>query len=215
MTGTRSRVAALMGVAALVIGASVLGSSAPAEAHNYLSAATPAADSTITTLPAQFEIKTNGPLLTAGGSTSGFALEVRDAAGLYYGDGCVTVSGPSMFATPGLGGAGVYTVLWQVVSSDGHSASDKYTFVWAPSAGQAIAVGSATTPTCNGTLNGAAASPNAGAPSDSRSTRANLGDVLWIGGAILAVIIAGLVTFGILGRRQRQGSPSPRKFRNS
>lgn len=204
MNSTRTKAAALIGITALVVGASVLGSSAPVEAHNYLIAATPAADSTITTLPAQFEIKTNGPLFTAGGSTSGFALEVRDAAGLYYGDGCVTVSGPSMFATPALGGAGVYTVLWQVVSSDGHSASDEYTFTWAPSAVQTVAVGSATPPTCNGTLSGAAASPNVTTPSDSRPTRANLGDVLWIGGAILAVIIAGLVTFVILGRRQRQ-----------
>jgi methionine-rich copper-binding protein CopC len=205
MIGSGTKAAELIGFAALVIGASVLGSSAPAEAHNYLIASTPAADSTITTLPAQFEIKTNEPLLTAGGSTSGFALEVRDAAGLYYGDGCVTVSGPSMFATPTLGGAGVYTVLWQVVSPDGHSVSDEYTFTWAPSVDQTVAVGSATPPTCNGTLNGAAApGPKVPTSSDSRSTRANLNDVLWIGGAILAVLIAGLVTFIILGRRQRR-----------
>ena len=31
-----------------------------------------------------------------------------------------------------------------------------------------------------------------------------LSDVLWIGGAILAVLIAGLVTFLILGRRARK-----------
>lgn len=180
-----------------------LAAAAPAEAHNYLVSSTPASGSTITSLPASFEIKTNESLLTIGGSTSGFALELRDAAGRYYGDGCVTVAGPTMDATAVLGTAGEYTMLWQVVSSDGHSVSGEVPFTWAPAGDSTAAVGSATPPDCNGTTGGQAANPTGVPAADARDTKANLSDVLWIGGAIVAVVIAGLVTLFVVSRRSK------------
>lgn len=198
------QVATLVAIATLVVAVPVLGSSSPAQAHNYLVSSTPASGETLTTLPDTFEIRTNGPLLSLGGSTGGFALEVRDAAGSYYSDGCVTVQGPSMTEKAALGAAGQYTVLWQVVSTDGHTVSGQYDFTWAPAEGQAVSTGSATPPDCNGTAGGDAPAPTGTA--EQPRANADLGDVLWIGGAIGAVLVAALVTVVVLGRRRKSDS---------
>jgi methionine-rich copper-binding protein CopC len=196
------RVAVLVVLGALVVGGPVLGAAAPAQAHNYLVSSTPAADQTLTELPEQFQVTTNGPLLTLGGSTGGFALEVKDAAGKFYGDGCVTVEGPTMSTAAALGAAGTYMVVWQVVSSDGHTVSDEFTFEWAPADGQVASEGSTTVPDCNGTAGGQAADPGASAPT-SPDQKVDLGNVLWIGGAVIAVGLAVGVTLLVLGRRKK------------
>ncbi|CAN5306024.1 hypothetical protein BH11ACT4_BH11ACT4_10970 [soil metagenome] len=195
------RAAILAAVGALVVAAPVLGNPSPAQAHNYLVDSTPASGETLTTLPDVFEIRTNGPLLVLGGSTGGFALEVRDAAGAYYSDGCVTVEGPSMTEKAALGDAGQYTVLWQVVSTDGHTVSGQYDFTWAPAPGQVVSEGASTPPDCNGTAGRDAPAPTGTA--EPPRADADLGDVLWISGAIGAVLVAALVTFLVLGRRRK------------
>lgn len=184
---------------ALVVVAAVLGFAAPAQAHNYLVSSTPAEGTTLTELPAEFSVTTNGPLLSLDGSVAGFALEVKDAAGLYYGDGCVAVSGPTLSekAAP-LGEAGDYTLLWQLVSADGHTVSGEVNFVWAPADGAEPAQGTATPATCG---NGEGA-PVASEPQEARGN-ADLGDVLWIGGAIAGVLVAALVTFLVATRKKR------------
>jgi methionine-rich copper-binding protein CopC len=183
---------------ALVVVVSVLGFAAPAQAHNYLVSSTPAEGSTLTELPAEFSVTTNGPLLSLGGSVAGFAIEVKDAQGLYYGDGCVTVEGAGMSEAAALGPAGDYRMLWQLVSADGHTVSGEVNFSWAPAAGVTALEGTATPATCgNGTE-----APEASGPQEARGN-ADLGDVLWIGGAIGAVLVAALVTFLVVTRRKR------------
>jgi methionine-rich copper-binding protein CopC len=184
-----------------VLGGGLFGPVAPAQAHNYLISSTPTVGGTLTELPSQFEVTTNGPLLTLGGSTAGFAMEIRDAAGLYYGDGCVSVSGPSVLTTAAIGAPGSYQIIWQVVSTDGHVVSDEYPFTWAPAGQQPVSVGSSTPPDCHGTASLTAPQASA-APSVNRESKANLGDVLWIGGAIVAVALAALVTILVLGRKK-------------
>ncbi len=194
--------ALFIALSALVVAGSVLGISAPAQAHNYLVSSTPTAGSTLTALPPQFEITSNGPLLTLGGSTGGFAFEVRDQVGNYYGDGCVTVEGPSMtVVVAALGAPGRYTVLWQVVSADGHAVSDAYTFTWAPANGQPVSEGSTAVPNCHGTAGGEVPKPNATAPA-AASQKVGLSNVLWIGGTVLALGLAIAITLFVLGRRQ-------------
>lgn len=202
MTANAARAAVLVAVGALVVAGPVLAITSPAQAHNYLVSSTPSDGATLTQLPEKFEITTNGPLLTLDGSTGGFAMEVKDAAGAYYGDGCVTVEGPSMTAAAALGAPGDYTLLWQVVSSDGHTVSGELGFTWAPDAGQPQSTGSATAPDCHGTAAGDAPPPSTAKP-EPRSN-ADLGDVLWIGGAIGAVLVAGLVTLLVLGRKAKK-----------
>ncbi len=129
---SRYRVAAAAAVGAIVVG-SVLGLAAPAQAHNYLVASTPEAGKALTELPELFSITTNAPLLELPGNEAAFAIQVSDEAGQYFGDGCVTVDGASLYTTPALGKPGAYTMVWQVISEDGHPVSGEIAFEWAPS----------------------------------------------------------------------------------
>jgi len=189
-----------LAVGVLVAG-SALGLAAPAQAHNYLVASTPEAGSTLTALPDQFSVTTNAPLLDILEDGSGFALQIVDADGRYYGDGCVTVEGASLSTSAALGEAGDYRLLWQVVSEDGHSIADEIAFSWLPDDPAQVSDGVASPPTCPGSE---AAAPPAAAPTDSAApANADLGDVLWIGGAIVAVLVAAGVTFVLLTRRTK------------
>ena len=185
--------------AALAIAAvAVLATATPAWAHNYVVSTTPAEGEVLTVLPESFSVTTNEALLDLSGSGSGFGMEIIDADGLYYGDGCVTVEGASLYADPVIGAAGTYTLVYQVVSADGHTVSDEFTFDWAPEAGFAASAGSATPGDCNGLYSrgdGAEAKPDAAS--------VDLSAVLWIGGALLAVGIAVVVTFIVLRPRTK------------
>ena len=182
---------------AAVVAVPVLGLAAPAQAHNYLVASTPAEGETLTVLPELFSVTTNGDLLSLGGSTAGFALEIRDADGLYYGDGCVSVDGPTLSEAAALGEAGDYTMLWQLISTDGHTVSGEVNFSWAPADGVVPSEGAAAPAACGNEV----AAPGASDPAPAR-TNADLGDVLWIGGAILALLLAGIITFFVATRKR-------------
>jgi len=183
------RLAAILGIAAVA----VLATATPAWAHNYLVSSTPAEGEVLTTLPEHFSVTTNEPLLDLSGSGSGFGMEIIDADGLYYGDGCVTVEGASLFADPVIGTAGSYTLVYQVVSADGHTVSDSFEFEWAPADDVEAAQGSASPGDCNGLYNRGEVETDTPA-----AASIDLGTVLWIGGAIGAVLIAVVVTLLLL-----------------
>jgi methionine-rich copper-binding protein CopC len=185
----------MVGVA--VVAVPVLGFATPAQAHNYVVSSTPAQGATLSELPEQFAVTTNGPLLSLEGSVAGFAIEVKDAQGLYYGDGCVSVLGSTLSEAAALGPAGDYTMLWQLISTDGHTVSGEIDFTWAPPDGFEPSEGTATAATCGNE----AAEPVASAPPEKRGN-ADLSDVLWIGGAIGALLVAGLVTFLVVTRKK-------------
>ncbi len=147
-TGAPRRLTLLATAAVALATAPALLVAGPAQAHNYLVSSTPAEGETLTALPDRFDITTNEALLDLGGSTGAFALQVTDADGLYYGDGCLDVTGPAMSTAAALGAPGTYTVQWQVVSADGHSVSDEYTFEWAPTTAGEESAGSAAPPVC-------------------------------------------------------------------
>ena len=180
-------------IAPVLIIAPVLGLAAPAQAHNYLVASTPEAGSTLTELPERFSITTNDALLDISGDGTGFAMQVSDNAGLFYGDGCLAVDGSSVYTSAALGEAGTYLVRWQIISADGHPISDQFEFRWQPT--------DAVTPSV-----GASVAPNCGrAPVDNGSVAntANLVDVLWVGGILVSGIVGILVTLLLLGRKKR------------
>ncbi|KZX21001.1 copper resistance protein CopC [Rathayibacter tanaceti] len=191
-------------VAAAAIG--LLGSIAaagPASAHNYLVSTTPAADSTVTEQPGSLVLTTNDDLLVLGNDGAAAALRVVGPDGLYYGDGCVSVVGPEATMPLELGPAGAYEVTWQVVSTDGHPVSGQYAFDWAPAEGVTLAEGASSAPDCNGTL--AVPDDPAETADEARAGSgpdpALLGDALWIGGALVAVIAAIGVTFLVMRGR--------------
>ncbi len=179
-------IAGILGVAAVIAVAT------PASAHNYYVSSTPGMNEVVTTLPDQFIVTTNDNLLELGDSSAGFIMEVEGPDGLYYSDGCVTVSGPSVSMAAALGPAGAYTMNWQVISADGHTVSGSVPFTWQPTADQALSTGVSTPPMC-----GKQAVP----PGDSQSSTIPVEDLLWIGGGVAAVAVAVLAVLFLLRKK--------------
>jgi len=177
----------------------------PAQAHNYVVATNPVAGSTMTELPEAFSITTNDALLDLSADNPGFALQVQDAQGRFYGDGCVSVEGSTMSAEPALGEAGQYTVTWQLVSADGHTVSDRFDFSWQPPAEFEPSEGAAAAPVCGVAAPTASAAPTPVAPSaapEAQQDDGTLSTILWIGGAVLAALVAVVITVVLVSRRK-------------
>jgi hypothetical protein len=200
--GARRRVIAL-GIGAIVVGASVFGLASPAFAHNFLVSSTPAAGQTLTALPSKFVITTNEGLLDLSGHGAGFAFDIEDAHKQFYGDGCVSVDGPSMSIAPAIGAAGTYRVIWQIVSADGHIVSNAYDFTWKPSASFTPAKGYSHPQDCDGKSGGTAPpDPNLGQDATKQPT-ANLGLVLGIGGGVVGLGVILTLVLLLTGRRKK------------
>ena len=135
-----------------LIGGALLGAllwgASPAMAHNVVEDRTPAPGSTVTESPVAISLTTNDVFLDLSGDASGFGVVVRDSAGLYYGDGCVSVIERTMTASAELGAAGTYEITYQFVSADGHSLSESYEFDFAPNASHTPALGYDTPAQC-------------------------------------------------------------------
>ena len=181
-----------------------LGFAAPAFAHNSVINISPEPGSVVTQQPGVITITTNDNLLDLAGDGGSNAMQISGPAGdvRYYGDGCSTVSGPTLQTEVQLGQPGEYEVVYQFVSADSHSSSDTFTFTWQPDADQVLADGSATPPACATTGSGTAP-----ADTDAASDAADSGsgevasDLLWIGGTVVAVLAAITVTLLLLRRR--------------
>jgi methionine-rich copper-binding protein CopC len=186
---------------------------APASAHNYLVSSTPTEGEVLTTLPEEFVITTNDDLLKLGDNAGGFAMQVKDADGLFYGDGCVAVDGPSMTATAALGAPGPYVLTWQAVSIDGHSIDGQIPFTWTPDDATKSSEGRATAPVCGEAAEGTQPEPtptatkqaeDAAPPVAPGEEDSGIGtELLWIGGAVVAVGAAAAITMLVLSRRKK------------
>ena len=190
-----------VGVASLAL---VATATLPASAHSQLIGSNPSEGETLTELPELFSATLNERLLTDAGDAA-FALRARDADGLYYGDGCLTIDDATVSTPAALGEPGDYVLEWQVVSADGHPVGGEIAFTWDPASEFTPAVGSATAAKCGvetpaepGTDEHAG---DEGHASDSPAASLAVGDVIWIVGAVLAVAIA--VTVAILYARKR------------
>jgi methionine-rich copper-binding protein CopC len=189
-----------------VLLASVIGLASPAFAHNFLVSSTPAAGQKLTSLPSRFIITTNEGLLDLSGHGAGFAFDIEDAKHQFYGDGCVSVDGPSMTIAPAIGAAGKYEVIWQVVSADGHIVSNHYSFTWAPTSSFTPSVGSSHPQDCNGKSGGTAPpDPRLGQGATEPPT-ANLGLVLGIGGGVVGLGIILTLVLLLAGRKKKPTS---------
>ena len=190
--------------AALTATMPVWDAAAPAQAHNNLVSSTPREGETLTALPKDFVITTNGSLLNIEGNSSGFGLQVTDSAGKYYGDGCVTVDGSAVSTAAALGVAGAYTVTWQAVSTDGHTISDSFSFTWQPPASFTPSPGSAKVPDCNGTTGAnVQPAPDSGTTGTQTVGAGTLTTVLGIGGAFLAAAAVVILALVFAGRRKK------------
>lgn len=117
-------------------------------AHASVIGSTPAAGDVVTEQPGSFSIVMNEEILAVEGASGSNAIQVTDAAGLFYGDGCLSVDGDTASMQAQLGEAGDYALTFQVVSADGHPVSDTIDLTFDPAAGQAGEPGVAEAPVC-------------------------------------------------------------------
>jgi methionine-rich copper-binding protein CopC len=208
MKSRARRRATALGVGGILVAASVLGLAGPAFAHNFLVSSDPSAGQTLTKLPSKFIITTNEGLLDLSGHGAGFAFDIEDSHHKFYGNGCVTVTGPSMTIQPVIGPAGKYSVIWQIVSADGHIVSNEYTFTWKPSGSFTPAVGASHPQNCGGKSGGVAPpDPHLGTDAFTKPT-ANLGLVLGIGGGVVGLGIILTLVLLLTGRKEKP-KPTP------
>ncbi|HEY8294437.1 MAG TPA: copper resistance CopC family protein [Micrococcaceae bacterium] len=111
-------------LATFVVLLTMLGSASAASAHDVVETTSPANGSTVASLPANITItldNTPGAL--------GSAIQVKDASGKDWAQGNVQVVDhvATQQLKPG-GPAGKYTVLWRLVSSDGHPIEGTFSF---------------------------------------------------------------------------------------
>ena len=99
----------------------------PALAHAELVGSSPADKSSVSGV-AEVSVTAGEELLEIGSEAEGFVMVVTDATGLYYGDGCVSVSGDTASMAVSLNAPGEYSVAYRVVSNDGHPVEGQFTF---------------------------------------------------------------------------------------
>lgn len=209
------RTGLLAGVAGIAAAAALaLLPAAAADAHDYLVGSDPAANATVTTPPDAVSLTFNDRVLDLSGTGSTNLLTVTGpgASTTHFETGCATVADTKVTAPVALGGAGDYTVTYQIVSADGHTVSSSYTFAYQPPAGATAAKGSATSP-CRADGSAATAAPGATAsapPSAAASTPQptaasngiDLGLVIGIAIAIVVLAIIGVVIVLLTARRK-------------
>jgi methionine-rich copper-binding protein CopC len=119
---------------------------APALAHATLTGTSPENGSS-TTDTTSISLTANEELLDLGDG-EGFVIAVSDAAGHFYGDGCVVVDGMNASMPVHLGGAGDYTVAYRVVSADGHPIEGSWQFTYSPAPDATVGTAFTTMPVC-------------------------------------------------------------------
>lgn len=208
----RSLITAL---ATLLLGAGLtLAVATPAQAHDELVSSYPEAGSTITGSPAEITLSFSGELIA--GMQSG-AVEVITPDGQNIATDAPSEDGTSItqHLTPNPP-AGMFTVRWKVVSSDGHPISGEYTYTVAPT--DAVPSSPAATPST---------APQTPAPTATETSADNgyggetsgggdafpivavVGGVIILGGALVIVLMVGRE------RRRRDRADAARAARDT
>ncbi|MCT2085970.1 copper resistance protein CopC [Microbacterium enclense] len=194
----RRTLPAVLAAAALAL-AALLVPAAPAFAHDELVSSDPSADEVLDALPAQITLTYSADVLASDGAT---VIQVTDAAGTSLTDGAPTVSGTAV--TQALAGtaSGAVTVVWRVVSSDGHPIDGTFAFT----------VPAAPTPTETPTPTATASTTPAPEPTVTvtmtaapTENTAEASPLPWILLALALVVVIGAVVW-ILLTRGRAGS---------
>ncbi|WP_438853976.1 copper resistance CopC family protein [Agromyces sp. M3QZ16-3] len=186
---SRRNVQLAMAGAAFAVLAAVAGPAVPAFAHNTVIAVSPDGEETVTEQPGVVWLETNDALLDAEGAA---AMDVVGPDGRHYATQCATVDGPVASVSAELGEPGEYTVVWRVVSADGHPISGEFEFDWEPADGESVADGAEDAPCAEAA--GAAEGGDAEQDGDASASGAAQ-DLLWIGAGVLAVVVAAAVAF--------------------
>jgi methionine-rich copper-binding protein CopC len=197
--------------AALLTAFLVLFAPLSASAHDSLLASSPEADSTVDTLPAELTLTFSAKLIDETGATE---VVVTDPSGNSVTEGDATVEGAivtQQLATEAP--AGVYSVTWKVVSSDGHPTSNKFDFTVANSTETAPTAQPSAEPTETAT---AAPAPVATAGPGTDVTPAPESDdssasttLIWVLAIVGVLVILGIVVWLVVrGRRDPASTDS-------
>lgn len=123
-TAAGSRVLAVA-AALLLAFVALFAMASPAQAHDELIGSSPAADSTLDALPAELTLTFSAQIAGDEGASE---IQVTDASGTSLVDGAPSAQ-DNVLTQPLAGEAsGLVTVLWKVVSSDGHPISGELSF---------------------------------------------------------------------------------------
>lgn len=186
-------------VAALVLGAGLtLAVASPAQAHDELVSSYPEADSTVPGSPAEITLSFSGELIAGMQSA---AVEVIGPDGQNIATDAPAEDGTSItqHLTPDPP-AGMFTVRWKVVSSDGHPISGEYTYTVeptdaAPSTLAATPSAAPQTPVPSPTATEAAADNGYGGETsgggDAFPILAAIGGVIVLGSTLVIVLMVG------------------------
>ena len=171
--------------------------SSPAHAHDELIGSDPAADSALDALPAQLTLTFSAEIADDEGAS---VVEVTDAAGTSLAAGAPAVQ-DNVLTQPLAGEAsGAVTVLWKVVSSDGHPISGEFAFT----------VEAAPTPTATTTPEPTATASEAASPQPPPSVTsepvADSGSnaLPWIIAGLLAAALLGAIVYLLVSRARRE-----------
>ncbi len=177
----------LVAAFALLLGGLSLTVASPAWAHDELLGASPAVNGTVDALPSEITMTFSGVLIDQPGATQ---VVVTDAAGTSLTDGDPKLDGTRLLQPVAGTPTGPVTVIWRVVSSDGHPVSGQYTFTVTGSAS-----GGAATPAVP-------ASPTSGSATVPATPDEGVPTFVW---AVLGVIAVGALgaLVAVLVRRAR------------
>lgn len=177
---------------------------APAFAHDELVSSDPAADAILDALPPQITLTYSADILDADGAT---VIQVTDAAGTSLTDGAPTVSGTVVTQALAGSASGAVTVVWRVVSGDGHPIDGTFAFS-VPTAPTPTATPTSTptaTPSAASTPEPTVTVTETSAPAESTSDASPLP---WIVLAVALLLVVGAVVWLFLARGRRGSSGS-------
>lgn len=193
---------------ALIVGFALTLVASPAFAHDELIGSSPAAGSEVDALPAEITLTFSGVLIDGAGTTQ---VVVTDASGADITGGDPVLDGTKVTQPLAASAApGLVTVVWRVVSSDGHPVSDQFTFTVAGGSGASPeASASASSPAATSSAavapTGTAPSPTESAPADDAGD-GGMSPAVWIGAgvAIFAALIAVFTATSAAERRRTE-----------
>lgn len=196
-----SRFAAAVAATALAA-AAVLFTALPASAHDELLGSDPAADAALDAMPAQIDLTFSANVATDEGATE---IAVTDAAGAsLVADAPVVLD--NVVSQPLTGeGEGEITVLWKVVSSDGHPISGEYSFT---------VTAAAPAPTSSPSASAEPSASASAAPSETSSPTESAAPVPaedadapvwpWVVGGIIVLALIGAIVYLGASRARRE-----------
>lgn len=199
----RNLVTALFVMLALAAGLAVL-DARPAAGHDALARAVPAADETVTTELSSVTLTFSETPLAE--FANAIALNVTDPTGASVTTGAPVAEGTTLSVPVEVSEAGLHTVTWQSVSSDGHTISGTYTFTYAGPVAAAAPTTPAPAASTPAASPSATAEPTAPDPTQTAAGPASTNSIPLIIGVttFAALMLIPLIVVRLLRARRRK-----------